>query len=424
MALSARYDTAEVRAAVSTVMARMTERQSEVARNVHRELATEIVDLREDPALLDLLGASVAGNIDTIFRALRHEIPIESIEPPTAALEYARRLAQRGVPMHALVRAYRLGHGSVLATTSEEVNNAGLDPPTCLATFEYITAATFRYIDWVTQQVVMTYEQERDRWLANRNSAREMRVREVLHGGDSNPDSISTAIGYPMRRTHLALTLWLPDDDPLDSVHDDTLVRLERLVRDLGECLHAAGALFVPADRLSGWGWLALSTESAPTAVEAIRQHIAKCGNAPSIALGAPLSGVEGFRRSHRQAQRVRELVGAARGTGASVTATTDPGVAAAALLTGEPAEARNWVREVLGPLAGETDSDARLRDTLRVYLRHGGSYKAAATELGLHYNSVKYRVARAVERRGRPIGDDRLDVELALLVCQRFGVT
>jgi len=33
----------------------------------------------------------------------------------------------------------------------------------------------------------------------------------------------------------------------------------------------------------------------------------------------------------------------------------------------------------------------------------------------------VKYRVQRAVERRGRPI-DDRLDVELALLVCRWFG--
>jgi DNA-binding PucR family transcriptional regulator len=41
---------------------------------------------------------------------------------------------------------------------------------------------------------------------------------------------------------------------------------------------------------------------------------------------------------------------------------------------------------------------------------------------LHLHFNSVKYRIQRAIQRRGRPIGDDRLDVELALLVCQRFG--
>jgi DNA-binding PucR family transcriptional regulator len=41
---------------------------------------------------------------------------------------------------------------------------------------------------------------------------------------------------------------------------------------------------------------------------------------------------------------------------------------------------------------------------------------------LHLHVNSVKYRIQRAIQRRGRPIPDDRLDVELALLVCQWFG--
>jgi DNA-binding PucR family transcriptional regulator len=34
----------------------------------------------------------------------------------------------------------------------------------------------------------------------------------------------------------------------------------------------------------------------------------------------------------------------------------------------------------------------------------------------------VKYRVRRALERRGRPITDDRLDVEVALLLCDRYG--
>ncbi|MGA9679218.1 MAG: helix-turn-helix domain-containing protein, partial [Mycobacterium sp.] len=59
-------------------------------------------------------------------------------------------------------------------------------------------------------------------------------------------------------------------------------------------------------------------------------------------------------------------------------------------------------------------------------YLACGGSYKVAAEQLNLHFNSVKYRVARAVERRGREIGSaiggDRLDVELALLASHWYG--
>ena len=39
-----------------------------------------------------------------------------------------------------------------------------------------------------------------------------------------------------------------------------------------------------------------------------------------------------------------------------------------------------------------------------------------------LHCNTVKYRIARSLEVRGRGLGDDRLDVELALEVVRLRG--
>ena len=50
-----------------------------------------------------------------------------------------------------------------------------------------------------------------------------------------------------------------------------------------------------------------------------------------------------------------------------------------------------------------------------------GGSLATAAQRLQVHRNTVKYRVARAHEVRGRPLGgadNDRLDLELALMAC------
>ncbi len=61
-----------------------------------------------------------------------------------------------------------------------------------------------------------------------------------------------------------------------------------------------------------------------------------------------------------------------------------------------KPTEARDWVAEVLGELAAE--------------------------QLHLHANTVKYRVGRALACRGHAIGADRLDVELALLLCHWYG--
>ena len=104
-----------------------------------------------------------------------------------------------------------------------------------------------------------------------------------------------------------------------------------------------------------------------------------------------------------------------------AVTVASDPGLVVAAQFCGDLEQARAWVADVLGPLASATDSDERMRETLREFLRTGSSFKATADELHLHVNSVKYRVQRALERRGKPITDDRLDVEVALLLCRWF---
>ncbi len=413
-------DEAAVAESVALIIDRIGERAPDVIGSIQRYLAAEVVELRGDPALLELLGASVAGNVETVFDALRYHISIERVEPPTAALEYARRVAQHGIPVNALVRAYRLGQQQVLAHVLEEIRRAGLEPEAALNTYEAISIVAFRYIDWISQQVTDAYETERERWVENRNSVRALRVRELLDSaaGSVDIDAAIAAIRYPLRRTHLAMILWTSADD----APGRELLRLERFVRDLADSMTLRdGALFVAADQVSGWGWLPLGTAATADPVEHIRRFAADSVDPPHLAMGTAQSGLEGFRRSHRQAQKARR-VAVAGAQNRRVTAAGDPGVAAAALLTEDLVETREWVCETLGPLASDTANDARLRETMRVFFGEGSSYKGAAERLNLHHNSVKYRVDRAVERRGRRIGDDRIDVEIALLVCHHLG--
>jgi DNA-binding PucR family transcriptional regulator len=412
-----RYDDAAVIESAAAVVDRLGARLGDVTQSIHDTLAREISQLRDAP-LLDLLGASVEGNVDTVFRALRYDIPIERVEPPTTALEYARRLAQHGVPASALIRAYRLGHQALLCIAFDETRDLGLDPVLGLDVFERLTTVTFRYIDWISQQVAAVYETEREHWLENRSNVRTIRVTEVLDGGDVDVDAVTAAIRYSLRRTHLALVLWFANDTNTGT----ELVRLERLLRELAEAIGGGSPLFIAADRVSGWGWIPLGADTPEGWDETIRRCVAKCPDAPYVAIGSPLPGVDGFRRSHRQAQNARRVAIAAGSSALQVISAGEPGLSAAALLSADMSDAQAWVHEVLGPLSSPADNDALLRDTLRIFLREGSSYKAAAEELNLHFNSVKYRVQRAVERRGRPITDDRLDVELALLICHWFG--
>jgi hypothetical protein len=405
---------------------RLHNRLAELSSLMHRSLEDQIPELPEDERLTELLGASVEGNVDTILRALRYDIAVERVEAPTAALEYARRLAQHGVPVNALVRAYRLGQRLMNELVFAEVRALDISEQMRYAVIEAISATLFEYIDWISQQVVASYEDERERWLENQNSLRALRVREVLAAVASNParaidvDATSTSIRYPLRWHHLGLVMWYPDD----SSESAELAGLQRFLRELGEAAGAAaGSLFVAADRTCGWGWLpyrAADGEAADAPAK-VRQFVLSRPDCPSVAIGTVAGGIDGFRQSHREAESARRvaLVSKRKPT---VIAASDPGLSIAALLGSDVADTRAWVVKVLGDLANDGENDARLRETLRVFLGCGSSYKLAAEELNLHFNTVKYRVGRAVVRRGRDIGGDRLDVELALLICHWYG--
>ena len=99
----------EVSRYIAETAERLHDRLAEVSSVIRRSLEEEIPELHGDAVLMELLGASVEGNVDTVLHALRYDIAVERVAAPTAALEYARRLAQHGVPVNALVRAYRLG---------------------------------------------------------------------------------------------------------------------------------------------------------------------------------------------------------------------------------------------------------------------------------------------------------------------------
>jgi DNA-binding PucR family transcriptional regulator len=409
----------EVSRHVAETAERLHDRLAELSSVMHRSLEDQIPELPGDERLMELLGASVEGNVDTILRALRYDIAVERVEAPTAALEYARRLAQHGVPVNALVRAYRLGQRLMNELVFAEVRALDISEQMRYPVIEAISATLFEYIDWISQQVVASYEDERERWLENQNSLRVLRVREVLAATKAiDVDATSTSIRYPLRWHHLGLVLWYPDT----STEGRELAGLQRFLRELGEAAGAAaGSLFVAADQTCGWGWLPYRAVM-PDAAAKVRQFALTRPDFPSVAIGTLSHGVEGFRRSHREAQNARRvaMVGKREPT---VIAATDPGLSIAALLSADVADTRAWVLDVLGDLAGDDENDARLRETLRVFLGCGCSYKAAAEELNLHFNTVKYRVGRAVARRGREIGDDRLDLELALLVCHWYGI-
>jgi hypothetical protein len=385
---------------------------------VYDLIVREIPQLRSDKRVMSLLESSVAENVATLLHILQHDIDLEKVRAPAAAEEYARRLAQRDVPISALLRAYRIGSARFQDWCLEELGRSTDDVSILSAAALRIADITAQYIDRVSEELVSGYEAERENWLGNLSAARAARVRALLASERIDVDASEAILRYRLRQHHVGVVCWTDEAEG----GAGALARMERATVELARSAGCAGRpLFLPQDELSAWAWLPLGRRDVLPVPDAGRRP--PPGEAGiRFALGAAGAGVAGFRRSHEQALGAHAVALAAGPAGQVITGFAD--VAPLALMSGSIELLRAWVSETLGSLAADDDHNSTLRDTLRVFLQEGGSFKATAERLTLHKNTVQYRVRKAEESIGGPVGQDRLRVELALLACHWLGAS
>src|SRR5258707_3095345 len=151
----------------SAVSAALDPRAAEMSADIYGLIVREIPLLRSDKQVLALLEASVAENVATLLHVLEHGIDLENVHVPVAAAEYARRLAQRRIPIVALLRAYRIGSTRFQDWCLEELGRRTDDGSGVSAAGLRIADVTAAYIDRVSEQLVLGYEAERENWLLN-----------------------------------------------------------------------------------------------------------------------------------------------------------------------------------------------------------------------------------------------------------------
>ncbi|WP_089105759.1 PucR family transcriptional regulator [Streptomyces hyaluromycini] len=389
----------------------------EVGRDIGDYVLAEIPELRGDATIVKILRASITENVGTLLHVFENDIPLEKVEGPAAALEYARRLAQRGIPLSALIRAYRIGHWRFLQWCLDELNRQNAAEDLAVATNRRMLHTSFGYIDRITEHVIAEYQHERDNWLLSQTAARAARVRDILAASDVDLNRIEPALGYRLRQHHLGLVAWLPT--PKDG--GEGLSRLHRITDELARRLGcAARPLFVPRDAIVSWAWLPLGPDSDVPWHEV--SSVLERGD-PSVRMCAGGVGydIEGFRATHRQALRVQELAAVADPVPRFTQFST---VAPIALMATNIDDIRAWVWDVLGPLALDDENSARLRETAQIFLDSGCSYTATASTQILHKNTVQYRIRKAEEIMGHPVQKEHTDLEIALRAVQYLGST
>src|SRR5258708_28379352 len=143
---------------MSEVGAAVGRRAAEVHEDVEEVIRGEIPQLRDDELVLALHASSVRSNVDTCLQIMQHRIDLAAVHAPAAALEYARRLAQRATPLTALLRAYRLWHAWFSRYLVKELVRPAADPPMITANTLSMSQIAACYIHPTTEKKSAAYK--------------------------------------------------------------------------------------------------------------------------------------------------------------------------------------------------------------------------------------------------------------------------
>ena len=332
------------------------------------------------------LRESVHDNLRTILMALRGGTPT-TLEAAQAA---GRLKAEQGIPLAALLHAFRIGGRFIwdrlLATSAE---------PQTATMLLHKASDVWAAIDECSSAAAEAYQAAVEDHAARNAAARRLMLTSVLEGTAGS----ATAAWEVMRVLHLDrhspfLVVCAEVDLSVESGPSG-----EQLLRRIGvdsQWIELAGLRV---------GLLALPGESASAAV---RDQLVGGGFA-RVGLSRPFASPMDAPKARREAETA--ILCVPPGTSGTHVYGSSP---IALLAVVSPDTAAEVVHAVFGPLlAMPEDEQSILLDTLEAWFSGGGSTTKAAERLHCHRNTVLYRLNRVGDLTGRRITDPQSCAEL-----------
>lgn len=378
-------------------------------RVVEADLAAAFDPLRDHHEFTTRLRASVVENLQHLRQVIagRERTDEVTLVEPFALAQLQARMR---LPQTALQRSYRVGFQTMLdAWTEQLLERAELDDVRrheALQALRDLTGLLLGYQHHVASRVADSFARTDEAMSRSREHVRNGLVRQLLRE-DSTPLAPSDVVmlDYPLEASHV--TVLLP------AMAEGATRQILAVLRT---ACHARDVLVHPVDLACTAVWLAQPAPGwSPGAVAALLASLTTLGVEASVSDAH--AGVEGFRRGWRQAQDVQQ-VRAAWGEGAGPRILCHADVSLEVLLMADRAAARAFVATELGGLAGDDELFARLRETVEASYRWG-SHVTTAAHLHLHEHTVRNRLQKAAELLGRPLGERRTELQVALRLAR-----
>lgn len=228
-------------------------------------------------------------------------------------------------------------------------------------------------------------------------------VRSILVGQPTDPAAASQRLGYRLDRAHQAAILWQVDPGANPA-------QLGAAADALTASTNGRAILTLPVDRMEIWLWSPKLIDPAPTSSD--------LGNGIRLALGSPMRGLDGFRRSHAHARAAQRI---ATEFGGLPPVVGYEAVRWMAVINRDRAAVRDFVGEILGDFASAGED---LHRSLLTYLERGCNVAEAASRLGVHRNTVMRQVARAQDLLPLNLDASRIEVALALRLKRNLALS
>lgn len=407
----------DVRRHLALIVATMRRSVSSVALGVRDVVARRLPEVEGDPMVRDLVLAGMRASAHDLIREIDTVVAGEDRPPPAEVIECTRVLAQRGVPVHAWVRAYAAGQQRLLRWALDAALGVNGTAHVRTETYEWILDEVLTHHDRISGQIVEVYEDERAAWLAGQSQTQADRVREVLADAQIDERAAQRLLGCPVSGHHVGIVASTRGA----ATQPDRLRRFSRAIRQFAHAIGGRSPLIVSCDRNTAWAWVPVHAEWRFDS--RLADWEPSEGPSMLLTIGSAQRGLDGFRRTHDQARQAHRLATVdASHTERNVLAHDEPGLAAAALLAQDFESTRSWVHSTLGELVRDNEQAARLRDTLLTLLSHDMNYTATAAAMSMHKNSIVYRRSSAEALIGRTVAENRLNIHLALTVCAWLG--
>lgn len=335
---------------------------------------------------------------------------------PEAAAVLVQDAVERGLPLEVVLAVGRAWHGAFARYWLQALHAEVADRELLAARTARGSAWLFAYVDAVAAALAAHHAAERERRARSALVLRRAQVDAVL-AGDAHVDlaQAGARLRYRLEQRHVGFVVWAAA--PAGGAGTDALLACADAVAG---AVGPAGRLRLPEGVRTVHAWVTVS-EPGPdplAATAALTGELAAAG--ACVAFGEAEAGVAGFRATHAQAlsaQRVARLGPCPPGTRIRFD-----DVSLVALMTQDPGEAERFLARELGPLREPTPAMRRLAETARVYLEEGASHVAAGRRLGVHENTVGYRVRRASEVLGHRVEGGGLRLHAALQLHAALG--